>query len=516
VASEGFEPQLRLHPLSWLFALLGFVRQFIVPLIAAFFFGARNDPGQWGLIAGIPLLAAALWHQYTFRYGFGPHGLVIRAGFLFRNVRQIDYARIENVDSVRGPLHRLLGVSEVRVETSTGGKPEALIRVLGLRQAAELRDRVFSRARAESPSASAAEPRAEADEPLLQLSTGELVRFGLIDNRGMVLVAASVGVVYQNGGGRVVANLLDAWMPALENFEALGHLVQFALALGLIIGALALVRVLSIILALGTLHDFRLTRHGGDLRIRHGLLTRVSLTLRLPRIQALHQTETLLHRLFRRVSLSMDLAGDGGPEGEQRDPSSKRVRWLAPVAKPAHAAELIAAALPQANLAVPPEWQPLAPGARGRIFRRSLRLAALIAIVPAIWLVRHGALPVAWLLLAVPPVAWWRASHYVRYTRWALTDDVLLLRSGWLTRRLAIAPRGRVQTVRLSESPFDRRAHMATVAIDTAGAGARSPPIRIPYLTREVAAELAAALYRSAAISPGSRGALALAVPDSV
>ena len=55
-----FQPQQRLHPLSWLFALLAFARQFVVPLLAALFFGARRDADLWGLAAAIPLLAVAL------------------------------------------------------------------------------------------------------------------------------------------------------------------------------------------------------------------------------------------------------------------------------------------------------------------------------------------------------------------------------------------------------------------------------------------------------------------------
>ncbi len=503
MASEGeFEPQLRLHPLSWLFSLLGFVRQFIVPLAAAVFFGARNDPGLWALVAAAPLLAAALWHQYTFRYGFGPRGLVIRSGLLFRNVRQIEYARIENIDTARGPLHRLLRVADVRVETSTGGKPEALIRVLGLREAAELRDRILAGGTAQ-PVPQRAQPaqpaQVDGETTLLQLPPGELARFGLIDNRGMILVAAFVGFVYQNSAAELTSRLPERWVTGLEDFEALGHVVQFALALALLVGALALVRALSVILALVTLHDFRLTRSEGDLRIRHGLLTRVSLTLRLPRIQTLQQTESLMHRLLGRVSLSVDLAGDRGAEGGRRERSSKRVRWLAPVIPTGRAAELIGAALPDADLATPPDWRPLASGARGRLFRRGIAVALLVAALPSVWLAMRGALPWLWLMLAIPPLAWWYATAYVRHTRWALTDDLLLFRVGWLTKRLVIAPRNRVQAVELAESPFDRRARMATVGVDTAGAGASSLPIRIRYLERGIARELAVALYRSAA-----------------
>ena len=85
MASEpvDFEPQQRLHPLSWLFALTAYVKQFIVPVAVFIFLGARDDQ-MWGLIAVVPLIIGALWKQWIFRYGFGPRGLVIRDGLFFR------------------------------------------------------------------------------------------------------------------------------------------------------------------------------------------------------------------------------------------------------------------------------------------------------------------------------------------------------------------------------------------------------------------------------------------------
>ncbi len=151
VASEkDFQPTLRLHALSWVFGLSGAIKQMVLPLIALLFFNVRDDtPGPLGPWI-VPIIVAAVairavWIQLTFRYGFSATGLVVREGMIFRNVRHIEYARIENIDTERGVLHRLLGVAEVRVQTSTGGKPEALISVLDLAAVQEMRERVFSK-----------------------------------------------------------------------------------------------------------------------------------------------------------------------------------------------------------------------------------------------------------------------------------------------------------------------------------------------------------------------------------
>jgi putative membrane protein len=432
-----------------------------------------------------------VWQQWTYRYGFGPRGLVIREGLIFRNVRQIEYARIENVDTERGVLHRLLRVAEVRVQTSTGGKPEALISVLDLEAVQAMRAAVFAESKPGEPIDIPAP-----ETTLLHLGPGELVRYGLIDNRGMIVVAAGMGLLHEVG----LLNVSKAWVESVlhsssaAGLVALGLMVQIALGVLAVMSAIVTVRALSVVLALVTFHDFKLTRQNGDLRARYGLFTRIALTLRTRRIQAVHQTESLLHRWFNRVTLNVDLAGDSGG-GDQPDANKSRARWLAPVCAVDKAPALIAAALPSIDLSDEPDWQPLAPRARGRIFRRTAVIAMLLFAGPAIWYLREGA------IVVVPgciPLAWMHAHLYTKHTRWALARDAVMFRSGWLTRRLTIVPRDRVQTLSIDASPFDRRSQMATIYVDTAGGGAMRAGIRIRYLAADVAERLATALYRTA------------------
>ncbi|MDY6948588.1 MAG: PH domain-containing protein [Pseudomonadota bacterium] len=499
MASEGdFQPTLRLHGFSWLFGLSLAIKQMVLPLIALFFFNVRDDtPGPLGpwIVPAIvaALLIRAIWAQLTFRYGFSATGLVIREGVIFRNVRHIEYARIENIDTERGLLHRLLGVAEVRIQTSTGGKPEALISVLDLAAVQEMRQRIFSDAKPAGQSVCTADERT-----LLHLSIGELVRHGLIDNRGMILVAAAFGVLHEMGFFALNRQVLDRVLESspAAGLAALGLMMQIALGAFTILAAILSVRLLSVILAIVTFYDFKLTRVAGDLRARYGLVTRVALTLRTRRIQAAHQTESLLHRLFNRVSLNVDLAGDGGGGSEDQGSDARmKTRWLAPVCPAGAAPALIAAALPTLDWNSEPDWQPLAPGARGRIFRKSLLWSVLVLTAPAVWYLREAALAV---VLTCVPLAWMNAHLYVKHTRWALARDAVLFRSGWLTRRLTIVPRDRVQTLSLEASPFDRRSRMASIYVDTAGASSMSAGIKIRYLAAEVAEQLAVALYRTA------------------
>ena len=211
-----------------------------------------------------------------------------------------------NIDTTRGPLHRLFGVAEVRIETSAGGKAEALIRVLGPQALSELRERVFGGQEAREAGAPAGREAEEAAAraPLLHLPPGELVRFGLIDNRGVLIAAAAAGTASQMGLDETIGRELMQSLPgAVNDVGSLVWPLQAALALSVIVAALLALRLLSIVFALLTLYDFRLTRKGADLRVQYGLITRVGLTLRQQRTQAVRQAESVLHRFFDRVSL---------------------------------------------------------------------------------------------------------------------------------------------------------------------------------------------------------------------
>ncbi len=507
--SDDFKPDLRLHPCSWLFKAVGYLKTFVVPLIIATIVGSSRDFSPWvpaGLL--VPMIGVALWQQWIYRYGFSPDGLVIHEGLIFRNVRKIDYARIENIDTERGLLHRLLNVADVRVETSTGGGAEARIRVLGLDAVEGMRAKVFARG-AQHADAVETSPSfvATEQETLLVLGPGEIVRFGLIDNRGMIVVAAALGLLGQGG----FFENLGAWVGPLLGWLPWRDFTSFGLAARVLLGGLTAIvliagmRALSIVLAFAMLFDFTLTRTVTDLHTHYGLLTRISRTLRQPRIQAVHQTETLLHRVFERVSLRVDLAGGpgAGAEASQQDGRNRwRDLWLTPLCSRDDAERLIRVALPQVRLSGI-LWHTLAPRTRWRIFRTLSFWWLVAASAPSAWLSGWWA---ATILPAALPLIWLHAHLYVKHTGWALHHDFFVLKRGWLTRKLAVVRRDRIQSVHLRESPFDRRYRMTQLHVDSAGATSSTHRFSLSYLDRGDAERLAYALYRPPLANAGERG----------
>jgi putative membrane protein len=242
-----------------------------------------------------------------------------------------------------------------------------------------------------------------------------------------------------------------------------------------------LVRVISMAWGVIRLYDFHLTRTGDDLHTRYGLLTRVATTIPLQRIQTLTIRQGPLPRLLKRCSVRVETAG--GQPGSGRGKSERE--WLAPLTSEGELVGLIREVLPDLDLTTL-EWQPSHPQA----FRRAVKPTMVVALMFTVGL----AWVLQWWSLAVLPLAATlaivSARKYVDNLGWASTEHVVALRSGWLWKSVTVAPVAKIQAITQLESPFDRRAMMARVRVDTAGSGPRSHRVDIPYLARETARAL--------------------------
>lgn len=485
-SATAADAERRLHPMSWLFVLLQQLRQFVVPLIAAFFFGGdRNE--LWPLIGVGVLALMAVWRYFTYRYGVTGDTLVVRSGLLERSVRVIPFARIHNVALQQSLLHRMFDVAEVRLESAGGERPEAEMRVLKLADALALERLVRQRG------AQAVEISSEASTPLLVLPPGEVVRVGLVSNRGMLVIAAAIGGLSQFSP-RAGSDVVETWAGwllgvALENGH--GPAMYALTVLSLIIAAEIVMRLLSVVLALLQYYGFTLTQSGRRLTVERGLLARWRTSVSRRRIQAWTLREGLVHRLLGRRTLYVDTAVAGAQQGQQR-----ALRELAPIATPEVCDGLIRHLLPRSAWPALP-WQPLPASAWWRLFLGDLVVTLLLAGALT-WNVGPWGLAV---LLWLP----WAAYLAVRHARaagYALNDELVAVRAGWWSRHWRFAEVDKLQALQLTRNPIDRRCGTATLWMDTAGAGGRARPLRIRFLPVAEARDLYARLSGTLAQRP--------------
>lgn len=155
------------------------------------------------------------------------------------------------------------------------------------------------------------------------------------------------------------------------------------------------------------------------LRLRHGLASSRSHTVPPGRVQAIEVSEPLLWRRRDWVRVSLNVAGTQGGED---DSAAEHV--LLPVAPRDVARGIVARILPGVALSE-------------------------LQLEPA------------------PPEAHKRAWLQWRNLGVAQDEHVLAASRGFLTRRLAIIPHARTQSVEVSQGPWQRRLGLATMRVDT-------------------------------------------------
>ncbi len=510
----------RLPPISLLFLISGAIRSMVAVLVFVFFSRGLDPFMLTGIsLFLIPAVIGAVARYMAFSYRLEEEELVIRDGILTRKVRSVPYSRIQNVDLVQNLFHRLLKVAVVRLETASGGKPEAVIHVLTLPAVEELRGHILQRKSGrlsgQSSEASSSEPflgsTTDGSEThgegkdLLHVRLGHLALLGLLSNRGMLVIAAAAGLAQQAGFFDDPTRYLPepAQLPQLEStFHTLEHVAWNPLWIlptlafaGLVL--LFFTRLLSALWVMVTLYGFTLRRDDNDLRTEYGLLTKVTATVPRHRIQLLSIKESLLQRRWGLASVQIETAGGGAGDENGQGPGAARL-WLAPIMDRPGLVTLIREAMPQIHLQAEDlpqlDWQPLAPRAHLRLIRRGLALVLVIAALSA-WAVGPWGLLAA---LLIPAVAW-HAKRYTERTGWALTEHAILFRSGAWGLRTSMVPFAKIQGLRIVQSPFDRRNLMASVRVDTAGANVNGHRIDVPYLETHIAHRLVDRLENEAA-----------------
>jgi putative membrane protein len=252
--------------------------------------------------------------------------------------------------------------------------------------------------------------------------------------------------------GTVLGRLAQAWPVVLVATVVVLVIAGPGAALGF--GPLAASVPLVIGLAEAErLHGFTLSEANGGLQIRRGLFNEMQQRVAVDRIQAVSVVEPLLWRPFRRARLVVDVAGYRGGEQMERQHASV----LVPIAP----AAVVAAVLERVQ-----------PG---------LRLDGLAHARP-------------------PRAARWRAPVRWRACSVAWTARHAVVRRGVFQRRTDVVPHVKVQSLRVTQGPWQHALGLATLHVDTAG---REISARAPHRSRDDAERLAWESRARAAAPPG-------------
>ncbi|MFI7426908.1 PH domain-containing protein [Micromonospora sp. NPDC049836] len=430
------EPRRRLHPLS---PVLHGAKSLVV-VIAGLSWSTLSRVGfGWFaalvviFVLGATVLSIVSW--WNTGYHVVGRELRVHEGLLWRRTRAIPLERLQAVEVVRPLLAQLTGLAELRLEVVGGGKTEAPLAYLSVAEATALRQRLL----------------AVAGRPPQPVPT---------DTPPALVPAGAEPVPPPAPAGRRLHTVRNADLLVSQLLTPQAFLlpfgVAFVVAQFLSEGSWSFIAVASTLTAMAgvllqpvrrVLDDwgFRLDREDGTLRVRNGLLeTRVQ-TVPLHRVQTVGVTWPLLWRMKGWLRLRLEVAGYSAAEPDDRN----RPDRLLPVGDAGTATLIVAEVLP------------------------GVRLDALPSTTP-------------------PHRARWLRPLSRRAVGAGLDEQVFVARSGLLTRRLTLVPYARIQSVRVTQGPAQRRLRLATVHADTAGGSGAAAPDRDLGEAWELAAELTA------------------------
>lgn len=222
--------------------------------------------------------------------------------------------------------------------------------------------------------------------------------------------------------GRLVASLV---LTTSTYFLISGAIFSIAFALigpgsGLLTLALAVGgSAIGLIAGVTSLFNFSVGRNERGIAISHGLFTTANYTVSSIRVQAICLVQPIAWRPFGWYQVAINVAG--------ADQRSKKYgpRILIPVMHEDALPELFHELLPSWNLEREGEW------------------------------------------LASAAISRWRFPWQAGRLAVSVTPDLFVVRSGVLTRRLSAAPHGRIQSIRITQGPWERRLGISRLHADS-------------------------------------------------
>jgi len=446
-------------------------------LIGSLVLGSATGNPMWALFGLALIVGYGLARWFTTSYRIGADEVQLRTGVLQRKVLSVPRNRIRSVSTDARLLHRLLGLTVLRVSTGQEAKGDSAF-ALDAVQAEQV-----PRLRAILLADSLAPAEEDANEPGRELARWQpsWLRYSPLSFTGLAMILAAVGLAYQAGVGAALqdSRLARSGLDAAERFGVFASLAV------VVVTVLVVSVVLSVLRSLVTYGNLVLLRrdfagNDGVLHLEHGLLRVREHTFDMRRLRGGTLRSPLLVRLFGGARLDAVMTGvDGAGEASLLLPPCPRAT-----------AEAVLSELIARPDAVTGPLRAHGAAATRRRWTRALALPAVLLIAMVAW---YSWTPVwlwpIWVVLTVCCAL--LAVDRSRALGHRVDAEWLVARAGSLDRRRdCIAAAGIIGwTVR--QTLLQRRAGVATLIAATA-AGVKS------YRVIDVPAELAWTIAGSA------------------
>ncbi len=469
-------PRQRQSPLAILVLISKILQNLIKQmgaLIIVFLLGGKMSEkiGTIAMFAGAFLLfslAKALVSYFRFYYQVKDGELIVEKGLFEKTKTTIPIERIQAVDFDQSPIHKILNLVKVVINTAGSSGDEANIAALTLDKAEELRAAVLSRKSVGFEGMETTYIAAVEDNRIMQLSITELLKVGLSANhfRSATIILGFGFWIFQQAED---AGLWDRLQALLPDKDVITGSITILIALMVIMSIAAL--VISIVTTFVTYFNLKLVRIDDSFRLSYGLLNSRQFTAKDKKIQLLTVAQTWLQRRFDYYTVYLKQAASQA--------LSNKKSLSIPGARQVHIDNIQQYLF--GRIEDGDNWEGISPYYR-RYHMRNVIVITSLLIGVAVFLENWKVVIALVIVLIYALVHINKSYHKLMYN---VSEVLVQIKGGAFGGKLGILETHKVQSVSVNASLYQRRRDLASIRIHTA-----SGSVNIPFLTEQTAIAL--------------------------
>lgn len=485
-AQSGADKWRRLAPAAIIHFIVQFVIQFIkqgiqglLPVAAVIFTAGEK---RWliisliGIGAVVLLLAGAMLSYLKFKFRLSGETFLIHKGVFKRKRLSLGYERIQNVILKQPIYFRPFNLVVMVIESAGSSGEEVSLAGIPRSLANEIRTAVFAK-KAESKAGPGENSTSNADQATPSISEGaeeilkqpisELVRYGLSNNQIWVFAGIMTGALAQIEWDELW--FYESMTSGAREIMEAGQIAAGVLAVGGLLSIFLLLLAISAIGAIIIYYDFHLTRTEGRFHRTKGLFEKQESSLPEKKVQALVMRQSWPAKLLKRYHLTLKQVGFSGM-GADGNIHTGNNKFLVPSVTRDFAGQFSKLLYPDFD------WHESKLQSIDPIFTRKVVLWILLPIT----LLPTTSLSIAFgpeflALLLFPFLCWPLVELRRRQYGYMRDKHHGFVRTGFVGHQYTVLPFHKVQTVRIWQSPGQRRKGLATLTINMAGTSRTIP-----------------------------------------
>ncbi|KGO89026.1 PH domain-containing protein [Flavobacterium suncheonense] len=422
-----------------------------------------------GLLVVIALVGIIAYLQYlnfTFYIDEESDEFIISKGVLNKTKIAIQLHKIQQVNINQTLVQKIIGVHALDVDTAGSNKKEVSIRAISHNLAVALKTKLLSEAKKEQLNNQSTEiPLTDKEEPFIKISFVSLLKIGVTSNyvRSFGVLMAFFITIYENvkqilqsADAGDAANAVDEKIDSYLNFDmAVYSAFLFILVLFVLILIVNLVRTII------RYFDFKMAKQNHSLLLSYGLLNTKNTIIKPEKVQIVALSQNWLQKKMDVLNIKIKQAS-----GNETDKENKKSALEIPGCNAVEKDEilkLLFSQIPQQGAKLQPNWRYL-------LFPVLFYVVIPVSVL-LLYVFNSEEATLNYLVFLPFYLAFVAIMLYFSYRHYRLfvNEQYIIRQSGaWDIDREIIEPH-KIQSVKVSQLFWHKRANIGSITIATAG-----------------------------------------------